>query len=316
MDKDTLAMMKQILKDEESLDQLRDKLDHERNLNFSKERPHKPEPEKVLRIYDPVKSQLKPDYAKWSRPLVVTGIVFAVEMLLSEIPFLAVFMALLIFVDIFLMIAAAVYIFYQRIAVFPKEVKADEARIRDSREYKEKCRQMDLEYDKKQEELDREYREKLNAFQREYALWETEYRKWQQKTEEKFHELEKEMADLEAHCDMMYDKLNAIPTHYRRTEIIRYIYNAISTSDYTIKEAIDLYDRNEQRKIDEARLREQQIHNQLQEEANLYADEMNELQREANETAAKTRRDMNIANAANIYQNHKRNKMLDKRKKN
>lgn len=84
MDKDTLAMMKQILKDEESLDQLRDKLDHERNLNFSKERPHKPEPEKVLRIYDPVKSQLKPDYAKWSRPLIATGIVFVVEMLLPR----------------------------------------------------------------------------------------------------------------------------------------------------------------------------------------------------------------------------------------
>ena len=48
MDKDTLAMMKQILKDEESLDQLRDnKLDHERNLNFSKDKPQ-PEPEKVL----------------------------------------------------------------------------------------------------------------------------------------------------------------------------------------------------------------------------------------------------------------------------
>ena len=148
---------------------------------------------------------------------------------------------------------------------------------------------MDLEYDKKQEELEREYREKWNAFQQEYALWETEYRKWQQKTEEKIQELEKEMADLEAKRDMMYDKLNAIPTHYRKTEIIRYIYNAISTSDYTIKEAIDLYDRNEQRKIDEARLREQQIHNQLQEEANLYADEMNELQREANETACKNK---------------------------
>ena len=79
MDKDTLAMMKQILKDEESLDQLRDKLDCERNLNFSKERPHKPEPEKVLRTYAPVKSQLKPDYASGAGLLVVTGIVFAVE---------------------------------------------------------------------------------------------------------------------------------------------------------------------------------------------------------------------------------------------
>ena len=66
--------------------------------------------------------------------------------------------------------------------------------------------------------------------------------------------------------DGLYDKLNGIPVHYRKTEIIRYIYNAVSTSDYTIKEAIELYDRNEQRKVDEARLREQQIYNQLQEE--------------------------------------------------
>ena len=57
------------------------------------------------------------------------------------------------------------------------------------------------------------------------------------------------------------------------------------------------------------------LYNQRQEEANAYADEMNDLQREANETAAKARRDMNIANAANIYQNHKRNKMLGRMNK-
>ena len=129
------------------------------------------------------------------------------------------------------------------------------------------------------------------------------------------NKIEEDISILESRRNRIYDNLNAIPVHYRKTEIIRYIYHAVSTSDYTIKEAIDLYDRNEQRKIDEARLREQQIYNQLQEEANAYADEMNDLQREANETAAKARRDMNIANAANIYQNHKKNKMLDRMNK-
>ena len=50
-------------------------------------------------------------------------------------------------------------------------------------------------------------------------------------------------------------------------------------------------------------------------EANVYADEMNELQREANETAEKARRNKNIANVAGIYQNHKRNKMLGRMNK-
>ena len=137
----------------------------------------------------------------------------------------------------------------------------------------------------------------------------------QKEKEKTINKIEEDISILESRRNRIYDNLNAIPVHYRKTEIIRYIYHAVSTSDYTIKEAIDLYDRNEQRKIDEARLREQQIYNQLQEEANAYADEMNDLQREANETAAKARRDMNIANAANIYQNHKRNKMLDRMNK-
>ena len=198
---------------------------------------------------------------------------------------------------------------------FSKRKKADEERIRNSREYKEECRKQDTEYDKKQEELDRKFKNHLDAFQKESDTWEKNYREWQKEKEKTIRKIKEDISLLESKRDRLYDNLNAIPVHYRKTEIIRYIYHAVSTSDYTIKEAIDLYDRNEQRKIDEARLREQQIYNQLQEEANAYADEMNDLQREANETAAKARRDMNIANAANIYQNHKKNKMLDRMNK-
>ena len=187
MNKETIAMIKQILEAEESLDQLREKENYEKNQRFPKEKPLKPEREQVVRRYKPVLSQLEPDYTKWCRPLIVTGVLFIAAMILSAIPPLSIFMALLVFADIFLIGASAIYIIYCRVVIFPKEKKADEERIRNSREYKE--------------------------------------------------------------------------------------------------------------------------------EANSYADEMNELQREANETAAKARRDMNIANAANIYQNHKRNKMLDRMNK-
>lgn len=315
MNKDTLSMIKQILIDEESLDQLREKLNHEQSQNFPREKPCKPEREQVARRYNPVRSQLKPDYVKWCRPLIFTEILFVVGMALSAIPSLAVFMALLIVADVFLAGAAVIYVFYQRAVTFPKEKKADEERIRNSGEYKEECRKLDLEYDRKQEELDHKFRDRMENFQKEYISWEEEYYRWQKEREDEISKIQKEITVLESQRDELYDKLNGIPVHYRKTEIIRYIYNAVSTSDYTIKEAIDLYDRNEQRKVDEARLREQQIYNQLQEEANAHADEMNELQREANETAKKARRDMNIANATGIYQNYKRNKILDRRNK-
>ena len=315
MNKETIAMIKQILEDEESLDKLREKEDYEKKQRFPKEKPLKPEREQVTRRYTPVFSQLKPDYIKWCRPLIVTGLMFIVAMILSAIPPLAIFMALLIFADIFLIGGSVIYIIYCRVVTFPKEKKADEERIRNSREYKEECSKLNLEYDKKQEELDKKFKNRMDAFQKESDAWDKDYHKWQKEKEKSISKIKEEISILESKRNRLYNDLNAIPVHYRKTEIIRYIYHAVSTSDYTIKEAIGLYDRNEQRKIDEARLREQQIYNQLQEEANAYADEMNELQHQANETAAKARRDMNIANAANIYQNHKRNKMLDRMNK-
>ena len=312
MNEETIAMIKQILEDEESLDKLREKEDYEKKQRFPKEKPLKPEREQVTRRYTPVFSQLKPDYIKWCRPLIVTGLLFIVAMILSAIPPLAIFMALLIFADIFLIGGSVIYIIYCRVVTFPKEKKADEERIRNSREYKEECSKLNLEYDKKQEELDKKFKNRMDAFQKESDAWDKDYHKWQKEKEKSISKIKEEISILESKRNRLYNDLNAIPVHYRKTEIIRYIYHAVSTSDYTIKEAIGLYDRNEQRKIDEARLREQQIYNQLQEEANAYADEMNELQHQANETAAKARRDMNIANAANIYQNRKRNKMIDR----
>lgn len=50
--------------------------------------------------------------------------------------------------------------------IFPKEKKADEERIRNSEEYKEECRKLDLEYDRKQEELDHKFRDRMENFQK------------------------------------------------------------------------------------------------------------------------------------------------------
>ena len=86
MNKETIAMIKQILEAEESLDKLREKENYEKNQHFPKEKPLKPEREQVVRRYKPVSSQLRPDYTKWCRPLIVTGVLFIVAMILSAIP--------------------------------------------------------------------------------------------------------------------------------------------------------------------------------------------------------------------------------------
>lgn len=315
MDKDINCKVKQLLDYEETIDQKQEAINRERQSGFTKEKPTVPQYKKVVRTYPSVKSNLKPDYLKWSRPLIATGILFAAAMVLSVIPLFSVLMAIVILADFFLAGAAAVYILYQRTVIFPRVRKNDEEKIRNSQEYRTACTRLDQEYDKKQAELDREYEAAERRYKEETAVWEKEYKIWKAERDEKICSMENELTELQTQRDRLYDELNAIPVHYRQTEVVRYIYHVISTSDYTIKEAINLYDRNEQRKIEEARLREQRLHNQLQEEANMYADEMNELQREANKTAAKTRRDMNIANAAHIYQNHKLGKTIEKMRK-
>lgn len=94
MNKETIAMIKQILEAEESMDKLMEKEDYEKKRRFPKEKPIKPEREQVVRRYNPVLSQLKPDYTKWSRPLIVTGLLFIAAMILSAIPPLSMFMTI------------------------------------------------------------------------------------------------------------------------------------------------------------------------------------------------------------------------------
>lgn len=77
---------------------------------------------------------------------------------------------------------------------------------------------------------------------------------------------------------MIYASSKIIPLQYRSINALRYIYDLMSTSDFEIKLAIDLYDRNEQRKLDSARLYEQQQANQLANEQNVISKKQKKMQ--------------------------------------
>ena len=113
---------------------------------------------------------------------------------------------------------SAIYIIYCRVVTFPKEKKADEERIRNSREYKEECRKLDIEYDKKQEELDQKFKNQMDAFQKESDAWEKDYREWQEEKEKTISKIKEDISIFESKRDSLYDNLNAIPVHYRKTE--------------------------------------------------------------------------------------------------
>lgn len=96
------------------------------------------------------------------------------------------------------------------------------------------------------------------------------------------------------------------PLAYKRlVYALQYIYDMISTSDYNVRQAIDSFDKNEQRRLDIMRLHEQQ-------QANALAMEQNDLLDRQNTIAAKARRDANIAAVVGTVQRHNTNKTIKK----
>ena len=78
----------------------------------------------------------------------------------------------------------------------------------------------------------------------------------------------------------------------------------ISTSDYDVRQAIEYFNKSQQRALEEMCLQEQQ--------ANALAMEQNDLLDRQNSIAEKARRDANIAAAVGAMQRHNTNKTTKK----
>ena len=99
-----------------------------------------------------------------------------------------------------------------------------------------------------------------------------------------------------------------IQKSYRTIPALQYVYDMVATSDYDVKQAIDAYDKNEQRKLDMERLEEQRRLTEQQKTANELAAVNASLLQEQNEIAEKARRDANRAAVVGAIQRHNFNK--------
>lgn len=201
------------------------------------------------------------------------------------------------------------WIFIYYFKFYKKEQKEDVEKIRNSTEYKEQCAKLDEEFDKQQKIANDKYETEMEVYETEtLAKYQKEFEAWTKQHNQMIQQTECELRVREIELDSIYETTKIVPVQYRKMEILQYIYDLISTSDYSVKQAIDVYDRNEQRKIDEARLREQQ-------QANILADEQNDLLYEQNKIAEKARKDANKAAVVGTIQRHNANKTLKSFKK-
>lgn len=159
----------------------------------------------------------------------------------------------------------------------------------------------DEEYKKAQEHYDSVT---LPQYERERSEWTSEHDRDIQDVSDKLDSDKKAQSDL-------YESSKIIPLHYRSIEPLTYIYQLMSTSDYNIKEAVDMYNKEIQRQQEAARIEELQRANALADEQNYrlmqqneLLNDQNELQYQQNAIAEKQRKDDRRREIETEYHRH------------
>lgn len=169
--------------------------------------------------------------------------------------------------------------------------------VENSESYRQACAQAERERIQKQKVFDEEYRVKLEKYNN-YTL--PNYEKEKADCLDKFNAERKntefKLSNVTDVLNKHYEETNLIPMQYRDIPALEYIYSIVSTSDFTVKEAIVNYDRKNERLIQTESLYEQKKtnellsqQNQLRAEQNKAVIKQNNLLREQNEIANKTR---------------------------
>lgn len=189
--------------------------------------------------------------------------------------------------------------------------------IKNSEEYKLQCRQAEEKYENQQKEYDEQYEKAVNQYKNvDLPKYEKELSQWTEKHKAEIADKKAALNSAKAQLQLHYSQTKIVPAQYREISALNFIYEMISTSDYTVKEAIEKFDEQKHRELQLAHIREQRQANQLAYEQNQLAYEQNDLLEQQNEISRKARRDANIASAIDIAQHYKTNKILkDKNKK-
>ena len=274
------------------IDTLESLLPQKRAEAFGKPEPQAPVCKQVAYTEPPIKHGCKINWLLMLGPIVILFLLASFSG--------SVLLVVLITASVFIWPAA--YYF----GIYRKQQAAAIAQIRNSDEYRKQCADAQAAAGEQQRRFDEEYEKALAEYesvllpkyQAERSAWEAEHRA-------QIEKMEQELAQLKQELSALYEQTRIVPAQYRDAYALQYIYDMISTSDYDVRQAIDSFDKNEQRRLDIMRLQEQQ-------QANALAMEQNDLLDRQNTIAAKARRDANIAAVVGTVQRHNTNKTIKK----
>lgn len=254
--------------------------------------PAEPQKQSVTRQIPIIRSKIKVDWLTLLLPAGISGVLF----ILAVVGRSAVFSVIASLISTFAFFGWPIVYYF---VIYKKKKQEEEERIRNSAEYRQQCAAAEARFESQSKQAESEYQKAMAEYK---TVLFPEYCKrrdaWLKQHQQSIDRTLAEYRELRAKLDALYNATKIIPAQYRTIPALEYICNMMSTSEYNIRDAIDNYDRCMQRRIDEAKLYEQQ-------KANVLADAQNALLDEQNYIAKKQRRDENIAAIIGTVQRHK-----------
>lgn len=209
-----------------------------------------------------------------------------------------------------------IYALYLRLSKFPKQKKADVERLMKTPEYlAEVDRRKAIQADQ-QKQFDAQYDSDMTKYKADLALYKAEKAKWEDDRTKRLSDAKDVLTAITGKFNVSCDAVGSLPYNYRNTDALAYIFGVLeSSSDMTVKEAIESYDRKLSRDLEEQRLQEARYQSRLQEEHNEEVARQTELQEEYNDIAERSAKQQNVWNAIHTLQSHKQNKILSQMNK-
>lgn len=204
----------------------------------------------------------------------------------------------------FLLLHVAITIGY--IMKYREMKKADVERVRNSDEFKAKLKKIDDDYNILVSAAKSKYEKDMDEWKNELMpRYEINKVKYEEKKRVDISNCKAAITHDKREIARIYGETKIIPTAYRTLPILEYIEDFMASSNFDVDRAIENYDREQQRAIDEQRFQQEVYYNQLQEQ-------MVDAQERANDIADRARRDANRAEFVAAVQRHNTNKHLKK----
>lgn len=203
---------------------------------------------------------------------------------------------------IFLLLHVAITIGY--VMKYREMKKADVEKVRNSAEFKAKLKQIDDDYDSLVSAAKSKYEKDMDEWKNDLMpRYEIDKVKYEAKKREDIANYKAAITHDKREISRIYGETKILPTAYRTLPILEYIEEFMTSSNFDVDRAIENYDRDQQRAIDEKRFQQEVYYNQLQEQ-------MVDAQERANDIADRARRDSNRADFVAAVQRHNTNKHL------